>query len=272
MRSFIPLLLALDLLFGLGFSCSAPPRGPQLSGPLSVVRFPAPWVKSKDGALIGVNDSPQYVVRKSPAGSGGELLFAVKQGFDGSLFGKEVSDFPVRDPDYDYYADDRFAVSLDGAGRVRRASASEWDAAEKPLHSYHFIRTHQNPAVTAEGVEYGGRLYRKSGEAWGTEAALVSPRSTRVAVFSYASGEEPQKPLVPGFGGTEPGHGEIFLDVYDVSSGERVIAARAPYGGPGAGHAPSMLFGGALWVDDRFFVMPLEPSRESCLLGILPEK
>lgn len=271
MRARALLLPALGLLLGLGFRCSAPP-GPQASGPLGVVRFPAPWVKSRGGALVGVNDNPQYVVREAPAAAGGELLFAVKQGFDGSLYGKAVSDFPVNNPDYDYYADDRFAVSLDGAGRVRKATAAEWDAARRPTHGYHFIMTHLNPAVTGEGVKYGERLYRKSGESWGTAAALVSPRATRIAVFSYASREEPQKPLLPGFGGTEPGHGEIFLDVYDVSSGERVMAARAPYGGPHGGHAPSMLFGTALWVDDRFFVMPLEPSHESCFLGILPEK
>lgn len=270
MRARALLLTALCLLLGLGFRCPAPPPGPRAGGPLVVVRFPAPWVKSMGGATVGVNDNPQYVVRE--AAEGGELLFAVKQGFDGSLYGKEVSDFPVNDPEYDYYADDRFAVSLDGAGRVRKATAAEWDAARRPTHGYHFIMTHRNPAVTGEGVKYGGRLYRKSGESWGTAAALVSPRATRVAVFSYASWEEPQKPLLPGFGGSEPGHGEIFLDVYDVSSGERVMDGRAPYGGPHAGHAPSVLFGAALWANDRFFVMPLEPSHDSCFLGILPEK
>jgi hypothetical protein len=62
------------------------------------------------------------------------------------------------------------------------------------------------------------------------------------------------------------------LDIYDISSGERVITARAPYGGEGGGYAPSMLFGGSLWVDDQYFVMPLELSYEFCFLGILPEK
>lgn len=272
MRPLALLLLAPGVLLGLGFRCSAPRGGARVSGPLRVVRFPAPWLKSRGGALVGVNDNPHYVVRRSGAGPGGELLFAVKQGLDGSLVGKEVYDFPVRDPDYDYYSDTRFAVSLGGAPRVREASASEWDAASKPLHSYRFVTSHQNPAVGGEGVEYGGRLYRKSGASWGTEAALVSPRDTRIAVFSYAGREGPPKPLVPGFGGTEPVRGEIFLDVYDLSSGEGVMAARAPYGASGGGHAPSVLFGAALWVEDHLFVMPLEPSHESCLLGTLPEK
>jgi hypothetical protein len=33
-----------------------------------------------------------------------------------------------------------------------------------------------------------------------------------------------------------------------------------------------MLFGSALWVDDRYFVMPLDPSHEFCYLGNLPER
>jgi hypothetical protein len=273
MRPFAVFLLAIEILLGLGFSCSSPPREPQMSGPLGVVRFPAPWVKLRGDKWVGVNDNIQYVIRRTSKGpAGGELIFAVKQGFDGSLFGKEVYDFPVNNPDYDYYSDDRFAVSLDGRFSVRKATAGEWDVAEKPLHSYHFIKSFENPHVTGEAVKYNDRLYRKSGEFWGTEVALVSPRATRIAVFSYTSREKPPKPLIPGFGNTEPGHGEVFLDVYDISSGEKVIAAHAPYGGTYGGHAPSMLFGSSLWVDDRYFVMPLEPSHEFCFLGILPVK
>jgi len=106
----------------------------------------------------------------------------------------------------------------------------------------------------------------------GHQAAIVSPRATHIAVFSYTSREKPPPPLVPGFGGTEPAHGEVFLDIYDISSGERVVAARAPYGGNGGGYAPSMLFSSSLWVEDYYFVMPLDPSLESCYLGTLAEK
>ena len=273
MRPFTVFVLALDILLGLGFSCSSPRREPQVSGPLGVVRFTEPWVKWKGDAWVGVNDHIQYVIRRTSKGPArGELLFAVKQGFDGSLFGKEVYDFAVNNPNYDYYSDDRFAVSLDGRFSVRKATAGEWDVAEKPLHSYHFIKSFENPQVTGEAVKYNGRLYRKSGESWGTEVALVSPRATWMAVFSYTSREKPSESLIPGFGSTEPAHGEVFLDVYDISSGEKVIAAHAPYGGTYGGHAPSMLFGSSLWVDDRYFVMPLEPSHEFCFLGILAEK
>lgn len=272
MRAYTVFLLALEILLGLGFSCYSPPREPQVSGPVGVVRLPDPWVKWKGGAWVGVNDHIQYVVRSSSKGPpAGELLFAAKQGFDGSLFGKEVYDFPVNNPDYDYYSDNLFAVSLDGRFRVRKASAAEWNAAEKPLHSYHFIKSFENPQVTGEGVKYNSRLYPKSGESWGNEVALVSPRGTWIAVFSYTGRKEPQ-PLFPIFGpNTEPGSGEVFLDVYDTSSGEKVIAARAPYG-ERSGFAPSMLFGASLWVEDRYFIMPLHWWLDVCFVVILPEK
>jgi len=273
MRPVTSLLLILDVLLGATLGCSPPPQaGPRAGGHAGVVRFPGPWLKLTGGEQVGVNDAPQFVVRRRSAGPGGEeLLFALKQGFDGSLFGREVHDFPVEDPGYDYYSDTRFAVSLDRGFRVREATAAEWDAAAKPLHSYHFVKTFQNPRVTAEGVRHNERLYRRSGAAWGTEAAVVSPRGAHIAVLSYASGEKPAKTMIPGFGNTEPGRGELFIDVYDTASGERVIAAREPYG-EGGGFEPSVLFGGAFWLDERFFVMPLDPSYESCLLGILPEK
>src|SRR5258705_4505852 len=226
-RSF---LLAFEVGLGLCFGCASRQRDPQMSGPVSLVRFSDPWVKLKDGHWWGVNDNIQFVIRttsKSPDGV--QLLFAVKQGFDGTLFGQEVYDFPVKFPNYDYYSDTLYGVSLNGSV-VRKATPEEWEAADKPLHSYHFIQSFQNPEVTADGVKYKNRLYRRSGATWGNEAALVSPRGTWIAVFSYTSQDKPARSLIPGFDSTEPGRGEVFLDVYRTSSGEQVINARSPYG------------------------------------------
>jgi hypothetical protein len=269
MRAGTVFLVTLEIALGLGFSCYSPQREPQLSGPVGIVRFPEPWVKLINDHWVGVNDNTHYVLRKSARG---ELLFAVKQGFTGELFGKEASEFPVKNPIYDYYSDTRYSVRLDGTFRVRTADLGEWDAGNRVIHSYHFIHTFQNPQLTEEGVQYKDRLYRRTGKSWGNEAALVSPQGTWIAVLSYTSPEKPPKPLLPGFGGTEPVHGEVFLDLYEISSGEKVIGARSPYGERGGGFAPSMLFGGALWAENRYFIMPLDWELDGCLVGILPEK
>lgn len=252
------------------WSCFSPRYAdPQLNGPVGLVRFPDPWIKLIGNQTRGVNDNIHYVIRKSARG---ELLFAVKQGFMGDEFGKEISDFPVTSPDYDYYSDNQFAVSVDGSYRVRKASTEEWNTATKVVHSYHVINRFEK-SQTAEGVQYKGRLYRKSGDSWGNTVALVSPRDTWIAVFSYSSKDKPDRGWLPGFPGSdEPGRGEVFVDVYNLSSGAKAISARSPYGSKPGGFAPSMLFSGSLWIEDRYLIMPLDWILDSCFLGVLPEK
>jgi hypothetical protein len=270
MRVYFILMIAAELALCFAVSCSdaPPPSNPEITGPFKTVEFPEPWVKQKDGALVGVNDAVQYVVRRS---KDSKLLFAVKQGFDGSLFGKEVSDFPVTSPDYDYYSDTRFAVSVDGPSEVKKVTEDEWNAGEKVLHSYHFINT-SDSQVSPEGVNYNGRLYRKSGESWGNWAALVSPRKTRIAIFSYTSREKISESIIPGLKNTEPGSGEVFLDIYDLSSGDKVGGARSPYGKKPNGFAPSMIFAASVWIDDSYIVMPLDPDLSRSLIGMFPGK
>jgi hypothetical protein len=97
------------------------------------------------------------------------------------------------------------------------------------LQSYYFIQKHE-AQITSDGVKYNERLYRKTGESWGDYVALVSTRKTRIAVFSYTSREKDSGSIIPGMKNTEPGSGEVFLDVYDVSSGDKVGSARSPFG------------------------------------------
>jgi len=265
MRLYITLILAMSLFM----SCSAsPPAKVEINGPLKLVEFPDPWIKRKGNAEVGVNDAIQYVVRKS---KDSKLLFAVKQGFDGSLYGKEVSDFPVAFPNYDYYSDNRFAVNPDGPLQIKPVSDEEWNTSEKLLQSYYFIHK-WDLQVTPPGVSYEARLFRKSGESWGNEVALVSPRKTRIAIFSYTSHEKISKSIIPGLQNTEPGSGEVFLDIYDISSGEKVAGVRSPYGQKPGGFAPSMLFGDSVWIEDRYIVMPLDPNLDRALLGVFPDK
>jgi hypothetical protein len=277
MRLYITFILAAELVTCFFMGCTATPARtqPEITGPIQMLEFPEPWVKWKNGAWVGVNDSVQYAVRKSKDST---LLFAVKQGFDGSLFGKEVFDFPVTSPDYDYYSDTRFAVTIDGQTQIRKVTEVEWNAGEKVLHSYHFIPNYDpqlppkdDSQVTPEGVKYNQRLYRKSGESWGNQVALVSPRKIRIAIFSYTSHEKVKDSLI-GLKNTEPGAGEVFLDIYDLSSGEKIGAARAPYGQKPSGFQPSLLFGASVWIEDRYLIMPLHWELSRCLVGVFPNK
>src|SRR6185369_3374709 len=145
MRSLVIFLFTLEAALGFSLSCSSPINAdPQVTGPIGLVRFPDPWIKRINNSERGVNDNIQFVIRKSAKG---ELLFAVKQGFTGELFGTEVSDFPVKAPNYDYFSDNQFAVSLDGTFRVREATSNEWNTAVKPIHSYYIVSSFKNEQV-----------------------------------------------------------------------------------------------------------------------------
>jgi hypothetical protein len=188
------------------------------------------------------------------------------------VYGTDVYDFPIRDADYDYYSDNHFAVSLDGKFRIRNASESEWASAVKPVHSYRFIYSDENPLVSDRGVTYKDRLYRKTGDSWGTKAALVSPGARWIAVFSFTSPDKPRPALIPGFGGNGPGHGDLFIDVYDIASGEKVRGRRAWFGDDGGGVSPSLLIGMAVWIEDRYLIAPINSYLQSCFLITLPDK
>ena len=94
-----------------------------------------------------------------------------------------------------------------------------------------------------------------------------------MAVFSYSSSAKPRISWSPLDGGMplEPAPGEMFVDIYDTSSGERVQTNKFPYDS-----GASMLFSGALWVSDDYLIVPLDPIRyfdvtgQACFLGILP--
>ena len=256
------LVLLTTLCFGCVFmSASNTPT------PKSFIRFPDGWWKQYDGRERGVNDNVQYVVRMR----NGELLFTVKQGFDGSLFGKDVYDFPVQSPNYDYFSDNHYAVSLDGKLRVRKASDSEWESATKLMHSYRVVNAWENPQFTRAGFNYKGRVYSKTGESWGNEGALISPNAKWIVVFSFTSPDKPRPALIPGFGGNGPAHGDIFLDVYDLTSGNKVLAERARFGDENyAGEDPSSIFSHSVWIEDRFLIVPLTSYLETCLLVTMP--
>jgi hypothetical protein len=102
--------------------------------------------------------------------------------------------------------------------------------------------------------------------------ALVSRRQTRIAIFSYSSREKASKSLIPGLNSTEPGSGEVFLDIYDTSSGEKVGSVHSPYGKKPGGFAPSMIFGTSVWIEDRYLVVPLHWDLSRCFLGVFPER
>jgi len=271
----ILILIAVGALFGCGWQGFQFPRVTKGQNKLGVVRFPEAWTASgSDSHKISLYDPEGLTARRAGANSSQEyLIFAMK----GQI---------IRNPDNpdegvkSIESDNRYAVSLDGRFQVRPATAEEWNRAEQLPNTRQRIRMNQpnSPAsknVADEGLSYRGRIFGKTGIFWADPAALASPGGLWLAVFSYSSKESPRTSWSPLDGGTpqEPGPGEMFVDVYDTSSGEKILAGRAPYK-----NSPSILFNEALWVADKYFALPIDPVKpfdyrgQACFLGILPTR
>jgi hypothetical protein len=232
-------------------------------GGFSVVRFP--WVYTRRGSdgEVYVVTTDKYEVRQSSVASSNDFLFAAidYDDEDGSI----------------QYSDDIYGVRFGSDFQVRKADGREWEAAKRlPVKQLEISNPSigGEPDVTAGGVlPFRGKSFAKTGETWGSPQGLASPGNRWLAVFSHTSEKYtgPKSPLVPG----GPGPGEIFVDVYDTATGEKVLAGRAPH----SGGAPDNSFLHALWIENRYLIVPLDwysgvddGPKVGYLIGALPHK
>lgn len=230
------------LISGCGFRAEKTPMVTLGHGRLDGVRFPEPWTKTNATGDKTVFTVPEYEVRRSI----NELVFTTKAP-DGS------------------YSENFYAVSLDGRFTVRPATTEEWNRAERVEKYRHQILSRSDPNLP-QNVYFRNKTFTKSGESWGS--ALVSSSENWLALLSYTSKEKTRETqsILSFLGGGEPSKGEIFLDVYDTSSGKKILAGHAPFSGFG----PSILFDSAFWSSNRYIILPLDTLSQTAFLGILP--
>jgi hypothetical protein len=249
--------VALGALFLLNVQCTNPPSVTKGRNKFGLVQFPGMFVRN-DPDIKGesIINSHLYEVRKAPDSS--ELLFGMQD------HGGE-------------YSDNFYSVSLDGRFSVHPANVQEWEhSGPLPNTKQGGVTVRQDFDITREGVKYQGRLYpTDTGESWTETKVFLSPSKRWLAVFSDTS-KPAHRPGIAGFGGGGRTSGEMIVDVYDTSSGEKVMSGRSPHKGDAG-----TLISNALWIDgDRYLLIPLGPSfwqrkglsveGESCFLGILP--
>lgn len=235
-----------------------------------VVRFSDGWSKSIGGRTLVLADTKGYVVRRRVSPEPQELIIRMK----GLITNPEGKSETV-------FSDEIYAVSVDHQFHVRAATPAEWERAEQLENTRRQIRSNRNkpasepPRHTENAVIYGEKLFVKNGEFWAEPVGLLSPDGGSLAVFSFSSSAKPQTSWSPLDGSLlqEPRPGEMFVDVFDTSSGKRIQSGRARYDG-----SPSMLFGGALWIDNNYLIVPLDPQNSSdaagqtCFIGVLPTR
>ena len=205
-----------------------------------LVQFPDVW--RKNGVVL--NMPAAYETRQLPHTA--EILFALRSP-DGS------------------FSDNVFAISLDNRLRTRPASWTDWNEATPVVQTKRQVNTPDSPQ---DPVMFRDRTFTKSGDSWGR--VLSSPSERWIALLSYTSKHDPKQRMNPMvfLGGGEPSNGELFVDVYDASSGEKMLGAHAPY----AGFGPKILFENAFWGDDNYVVFPLDTLLRTCFLEIVGDR
>jgi hypothetical protein len=267
MRVRLYLVVLASLVSGLQCAAGGPVAEMKGQGQIGVVRF-GEWAEDEETPMEGTY---RFEARRGKGASADELILSVVVPSYDDEGREQWTETPIHPPESQLSGNHQ-AVSLDGRFKTREASEAEWKAGTKLLHGRRQLLANvQLPpsaprSHTDKAVVYQGKSYARSGETWGNPVALVSPHGKWLAVFSYTAGGVKPPAVAPPIAAPEAGNGELFVDVYDLSKGERVIAGRAPF----KNNAPSLLFGGALWVEDQYLLMPLDNSSETCLLGITP--
>lgn len=228
-------------------------------GRINVVRFPDQWwIVDTDGAETLALEPLIYKVWKLPVS--GELLVGVAS--RPVKLKSEVSESSPETPGR-FFSKNFFAVSLDG--RVRKVSEQERRRGEAITNGYGYINDYKKTHTTL-GINYGGKLFLKSGKSWAGTVGILSPSGSWLAVFSYTSRDKPLPEPLPGMGGSEPGKAVIFVDVYDVATGNKVVAGKHAY----KAYGPSDLFGSSVWIADHHLIVPFDTLLQNCLLITLP--
>jgi hypothetical protein len=222
---------------------SAPPVVTNSHGQFRVIRFPQRWLESggRKGELITTRE---YEIRQDKRSSQNELLFG------------------ARSLESNRYSRNLYAVDT-GNSTIRLVPRQRWEKAERvdtESEAIFPISGYDKP----QGIyEYDGRRYFETGKSGGE--ARLSPNRKYLAVMSYTDAfQRPQ--LIPPIGGGEAMRGAAYWEVYDIRSGTKVLSGQMSYSGQSAG----IMFSSAVWVDEKYFVLPLDNQYQSFLIGLLP--
>ena len=260
--------------------CGSSPAPAAAQGRADVVSFPDDWtwIDSEGREVLPL--PVIYKVWRLPAATGvGELLFgAARRGGEGLRVGyggrplKPEWSGPVPGAPGTGYSQDFFAVSPGGGRpRVRRVSGPPRLRGEPVLNGYHYVSDYEQKIDVFDekhpppGVSHAGKFFAKSGRAWAGTVGVLSPGGRWLAVLSYTSPEKRRKFRSVLEEGGGPERGVLHADVYDAATGERVLAGKHSYRGD-----PSSLLGNSVWVEERYFVIPLAFDLRRCMLLTLP--
>ena len=251
-------LLIILICLTTSLSCQ---NGVQISGAGSVseqtlnttkLHFPEPWTEATrpDFPLSSVQ---QIEVRKVPNSSADEFFFAALPHGDFDYQHELYPDIPPPE-----YSQNSFAVSFTESPKVRVANRQEWEGASRVSTKSRHLLYSGNDDSTGE-IEYRGKKYPKVGKYWGH--GFMSPGGKWLAVFSYTA----VKPPPDIFFGSSPRNGDIFWEIYDTVTGQKVFEWQAKNV-----KSPTSLDGPLVWLEERYFLFPEDEDAQNYIVVTLP--
>jgi len=157
------------------------------------------------------------------------------------------------------YSPNKLWVSLQ-SGKVRSATQTEWESGQLvPQSSY--IKGRSYEPKTEEGVLLEGKLFRKSGPQWPIlgEHARISPDEKWLAVQSWQGQDYGNGDIIAPWG--KPGR--FFIDLYEVSSGQRVAVIEGIHRDDLRADVPLTV---TFWLESRYFLVQLGSHLERMLV------
>ncbi len=203
-----------------------------------------PSANNPDNAAFDTDDlkSPEF---REPVGHSAELYFAAVPGNTRKL---------------GPYSKEKYAVSIPGSSAVHEIGRSEWFQAQPLTHLTLFNSSPSDgriPEDDDKNISYKGKEFRKLGQH--VLVGIVSANDRWIAVFSYdgkqayVPPELRHMPSVPLGGGINkhPSQGELYVDIYDVGTGRKVIALQGEFRNLAANAWPNDAF----FLEDRYFFL-----------------
>ncbi|MGD0132670.1 MAG: hypothetical protein ABSE57_11515 [Bryobacteraceae bacterium] len=162
------------------------------------------------------------------------------------------------------YTKNAYALDLSDPKCIPRpASENEWQSGTVVPDNRltDFSRNFAKIAVRLTNgtpLRFRGFQFDKTGKVWEGEVARLSPDQSWIALLS-SSGKIAKRDGFTGFEGRDKG--ELFVDVYNAYTGEKLLTIVGTY----LNIDPQAL-NQALWVTERYFILPLGEHRQPCLV------
>ena len=224
---------------------------------ISKLQFPQQWLEQTRIGLRPPDGIEDIEVRQVPGGKPTEFFFgALPNGaFD---YAHELN----RNIPPPQYSENFFAVDFTDAMKVRPVPEDEWSSGSR-LYTQPRLVVPPGGDLTSGEIRYRGKTFSKVGKYWGM--GWLSPHGKWLAIFSY-TGEKSPPDLMHFITGGSPRTGDIFWQIYDAESGEKVFEWEAR-----DVDNPASLGSRVVWLEERRLLLPLDVYAQSFNVLTLPE-